>query len=394
VIFECSLERLGERRLMMHSPTVFAAAVLVCVGLVVCATVVSGCGKEPPTERIGVIVPLTGGAAEFGKWARRGVDLGIADVNAQGAGSGRQFAAVYEDHQMDSKTGLSAFKKLVDVDKVVGVITSGSGVVLAIAPDAERTQTVQINYAAVNPNIRKAGEYTFTLVNDSDAEADAIARLAYEKLGIKQMAILYANAAYGVGAKDAIVRSFERAGGKVMGSVAFAEDFTDARAQLLQLKDMAPPAIYFVATIKDSGRLLKQAKELGLKTQWLSYNAFESPEVLKIAGDAAEGVIYTSSNLFDLPNPGTVPERFLKAYTEKYGQRPNLYEATAYDAVQLLANAWSAGDGSREGVRRYLASAKDYQGASGSITFDQDGCVRKPVFLKTVHNGAFVLYKP
>ena len=351
------------------------------------------CSREKSEEmKIGVIIPLTGAAADFGKWARSGVELAVAESNRDKESLKNRLRAIYMDNQMDPKVALSAFKKLVEVDHVSGVITSGSGVVLTIAPAAERSRTVQLNHAAVSPAIRKAGEYTFTLVNDANVETDEIAGLVYRGLGVKQLSIIYANAAYGVDTKDALIRSFTRLGGNVMGTVAFQENFMDARTQLLKLKEINPPAVYFIATIKDSGRLLNQARELGFKTQWLTYNAFESPEILKIAGIAAEGVIYTSSNLFDLPNPQPEPKQFLDAYLSKYGERPNVYAATAYDAMRLLALAGASSDGSKEGIQRFLASVTNYHGASGIITFDQDGSVQKPVFLKTVRNGQFVLY--
>lgn len=207
------------------------------------------------------------------------------------------------------------------------------------------------------------------------------------------MAILHANTAYGVTTKDAMVRSFTQKVGNVLGTIAFTEDFTDLRTQILQLKEMNPPAVYFIATIKDSGRILKQAREMGFKTQWLTYNAFESPEILKIAGEAADGVIYTSSNLFDLPNPGALPKQFLDSYTKKYGERPNLYSATAFDAVHLFARAHSETGGSREAIQRFLTNVKHYDGASGTISFDKDGSVRKPVFLKIVQGGEFRFYQ-
>ena len=347
--------------------------------------------RKPNETRIGVIVPLTGAAADFGKWAQNGTELAIEELN-NGEAHEIHFKAVYEDNQMNPAVSLSAFRKLTNVDEVVGVITSGSGVVLAIAPVAEQKHIVQINHAAVSPAIRNAGEYTFTLVNDANVETDEIAQLLHDKLAIKKLAILYANTAYGVGTKDALVKSFDGVGGNVMASIAFSEDFTDIRTQLIQLKEMNPPAIYFIATIKDSARLLKQARELGIKTQWLSFNAFESPEILKIAGEAAEGVIYTSSNLFDLPNPQPKSKQFFDSYCAKYGERPNLYAATAYDAMHILALACSSAEDTGKSIRDTIASLSNYQGASGVITFDEDGCVRKAVFLKTVKNGKFDIY--
>ena len=351
----------------------------------------SNLNKQSSELKIGVIVPLTGAAADFGKWARTGVEVAVEELNRNGD-QANQVVAIYEDNQMNPSASLSAFRKLTSVDKVTGVISSGSGVVLAIAPVAEQQQVVQLNHAAVSPAIRKAGQYTFTLVNDADVETDEIAKALYQELNVKQLAVVYANAAYGVGTKDAIVQSFNTLGGEIMKSIAFPEDFTDIRAQLIQLKEMNPPATYFIATIKDSARLLKQAQDLGIKTQWLTYNAFESPEILEIAGSSAEGVIYTSSNLFDHSNPQPKPKQFLDAYLEKHGERPNLYAATAFDAVNLLAQAASSSDGSKEGIQKYLSSISNYQGASGVISFDHDGSVRKPVFLKTVRNGQFQVY--
>lgn len=350
--------------------------------------------RKPAELRIGIIVPLTGGSADFGRWAHNGVELALAELNRQGALSGKRFVGLYEDTQMEPKLGLSAFKKLVSVDEVTAVMTAGSGVVLAIAPEAESTRTVQINYSAVNPGIRKAGQYTFTLVNDAEVEAEEIARFAYQTLGIREIAVAYANASYGVGTRDAVAHSFSRHGGKIVGTVAFPEDFTDVRAQILQLAEMKAQAVYLVATINDSGRLLTQAAELGFKTQWLSYNPFESPEVVRIAGAAADGVIFTSSNPFDLPDTDDKPKQFLDAYVAKYGERPNLYAATAYDAVFLLAHAKMSSDGTREGIQRALASVSGYQGVSGIISFDEDGCAHRPVFIKTVRDGRFVMYVP
>ena len=372
----------------------FSKLKIVRLGIILLIAFISfSCSKEKPEEvKIGVIVPLTGAAADFGKWAQNGIELAVTESNKDNGTSKKRFRAIYEDNQMNPKVALSAFNKLVDVDHVSGVITSGSGVVLAIAPVAEKYRTVQLNHAAVSPAIRQAGKYTFTLVNDANVETDEIARVVYRQLGVKKLAVLYANAAYGVGTKDALVRSFTHQGGTVSETIAFPEDFIDIRAQLLQLKELNPPAVYFIATIKDSGRLLKQARELGFKTQWFTYNAFESPEILKIAGIAAEGVIYTSSNLFDSPNLQPEPKQFLDCYLSTYGERPNLYAATAYDAMRLLALASISSDGSKEGIQRFLASVTNYHGASGMITFDQDGSVQKPVFLKTVRDGQFALY--
>lgn len=261
--------------------------------------------------------------------------------------------------------------------------------VLGIAPVAESNKIPQLNHAAVSPKIRDAGDYTFTLVNDADIETDEMAKLVINKHGLKDLAVLYANTSYGVGTKDAVVRSFAKLGGRIVSTESFEENPTDFRAQLFKLMKAKPQATYFVANIKDSGRLLKQAQELGFKTQWVSYNAFESPEVINIAGQAAEGVIYTSSNLFDKSLTSEKEKSFHEKYLKKYVIAPNIYAATAYDAVHLIALAHENTNGSGEAMKNFLYKIKDYEGASGLINFDATGSARKPVFLKTVRNSKF-----
>ena len=361
--------------------------------VIACALIMSGldCSKEEnKCLNIGIIVPLTGGAADFGMWAQNGVHIAVEELNEK---RNRKIRVFFEDSRMNTNEGLSAFKKLVSVNKVSAVITSGSGVVLGIAPVADADKILQLNHAAVSPKIRDAGDYTFTLVNDADIETDEMASLVINKLGLKNMAVLYANTSYGVGTKDAVVRSFTQLGGKIVATESFEEDSADFRSQLLKLRQARPQATYFVANIKDSGRLLKQAQELGFKTQWVSYNAFESPEVINIAGQAAEGVIYTSSNLFDTSLASERENSFYGKYLKKYDMAPNIYAATAYDAVYLIALAHENTDGSGEAMKNFLYRIKDYQGASGLINFDATGSARKPVFLKTVRDGKFVIYQ-
>lgn len=365
---------------------------LIAVTFIFSIITVSSCSKNPSEINIGLVVPLTSGAADFGKWAVRGANLAIDELNIKYKDKGLKFRVIAEDSKMEPKEGLLAFKKLVDTDKIIGVITSGSGVVLTIAPEADKTKIVQLNYAAVSANIRNCGEYTFSLVNDANVEAKNISKVIYEDLSIKEISILYANAAYGVGTKESVEKYYKEVGGKIIDAVTFPEDFTDIRSQIIKIKRQNPKAVYLIATIKDSGRILKIAKEMGLITQWLSYNAFESPEVIKIAGEAANGVIYTSSNLFDLPNPGDNPQKFLKNYISKYNERPNLYVATAYDAVQLLASSYIRTNESVDKIKQDLSTIKNYQGASGIITFDEVRSVNKPVFLKIVDNGEFKVH--
>ncbi|MBI4546435.1 MAG: penicillin-binding protein activator [Ignavibacteriae bacterium] len=376
----------------MNSETLKKSFSIITIILIV-ATLYISCTKESPKEiKIGAILPLTGVAADIGRWAKEGIDLAVADIDSANLNSKIQVKIFYDDSKLDSREGVTAFKKQVDLNKIVAVITSGSGVVLSIGPEAERLHVVQINYSAVNPQIRLAGDYTFSLVNYSDIETEEMARFVLDSLGIRQIAILYASTSYGVGTRDAMIHNFEARGGRILGMEAYSENVVDVKPILTKLKILKPPAVYLPGTIKDAATILRQSVEVGFKTRWLSYNAIEGPNLIDIAGNAAEGLIYTSSNLYDLSLTRDEEKKFYAKYKQTYGAEPTIYAATAYDAVMLVAKATAQSQVTGQAIKDYLYKVKDYYGASGIISFDSTGSVRKPVFLKTVRNGQFVVF--
>ena len=139
-------------------------------------------------------------------------------------------------------------------------------------------------------------------------------------------------------------------------------------------------------------RIIAQARARGLETKFLGTDAWESQEFLEEGGQALEGAVFTC--YFDADSGVTeTTEVFLKAYREKYGEEalPTEAEALAFDAYLLAVSALENG-GSAEGeaVRDALAATSNFQGATGSITWDGNGDPIKSVSFKTVKDGAFV----
>ena len=343
--------------------------------------------REDQVE-IGAILPLTGSGAQYGEDARRGIELALGGL---GHSKGKLMDIVYEDSRTDPKTGVSTFQKLLSVNRVPAVITEVSGVVLALAPIANRNEVVLFNMGAQNPDIANAGSYVFSNINLANVESRQIAEFASNELHVRKAAILYANVAYGEGARKVFSDVFKRMGGQVVAEVAFPEDGLDYRAQVLQVMEAHPDAVYLPGHTKDMARILKQGTEIGFHPQWLSYTAFEGQEILDIAGPAAEGVIYSSLSL-DTESGSSTMREFRDAYQQRYGMLPGIYSATAYDATLILAEAINAGSRSGAQIRQFLSRMEPFEGASGLTSFDAKGTVNKPVVFKTVKDGQFVKF--
>ena len=82
-------------------------------------------------------------------------------------------------------------------------------------------------------------------------------------------------------------------------------------------------------------------------------------------------------------------KQFSQSYLEKYGEIPSLTAANSYDALKLIAKAIEKHGEDAEKAKVFLLSIKDYPGASGVLSFDQNGDVKKPIFIKQIKDGKF-----
>ena len=383
------------RRTSMWHSVVMVASLLVLVG---------GCAKRPsapsvvPATRpggenditVGAILPLTGDAAQYGQAARRGLELAIEKVNAERL-TPAKMAVEFEDDQADPKRAVSAFQKLTaggDVPAVIGAFSSSA--TLAIAPLAERKRIVLLSPVASAPAVTKAGDFIFRNVASDVFEGSIMPQFAYKDLGIRRVAVLYINNDFGVGLRDAFAAGFRALGGQIVAEEAFAQGATDFRGQLTKLKALKPEAVYLVG-YKEMARVLRQSAELAFSPRFLSISMFEDPDILKLAGRAAEGAYYTYQG-FDPRSNDKVIKDFVSSYRARYGSDPDIYAGLAYDAGRILALAIKEGGRDPARIRDVLYRIGDFPGVTGRTTFDRNGDVTKEIHIKYVHQGKFEWY--
>ncbi len=359
---------------------------VVIIGVIVGIFVSQKKTKQPEVVKIGAILPLTGPNAQWGIPPEKGAQLAVEEINEVGGIEGKLVKLIPEDTQCDPQKGVSAFRKITS-DKSIKVVLGGvcSSVTLAVAPLAERGKILLISPASTNPKISDAGDYIFRVIPSDALRGKVFAEYLFKK-GIQKVAILYVNNDGGRGNRDAFEKRFTELGGKVVLEESYEQDATDVRTQLTKIKNSDAEAVVVVSYLGDTPIVMKQAKELGLgKPLYFQTEAVEDPNVLKSAGSAAEGVVY----ILPAPPQGEAYEKFKEKYKEKYGKDPELFAAEAYDAINLIADAIRANEGvvDADRTKEYLYNVKNYQGASGIITFDRHGDVLKPMAIKKIVNG-------
>src|SRR5262245_29462076 len=365
--------------------------------VLVLAVIAAGAGvwwwaTRPPSAdvlRIGCITALSGDGAEFGIAEQRGLALAAEQLNQDGGIDGKRIRVLCEDDQLSPRAGLDAIRKLIEVDKVpVIIVSSGSSVTLALAPVAERAKVVLFSASSTADAIKDAGDYVFRNVPTNRTQGDSAAAFARTRLLARSAAILQMNNDYGQSLGSAFKRAFEAAGGQIVSIDSYNPGTSDFRAQLLRVRELSPDVVFFPGYYEDSGLILKQARELGIKSTFIGGDGAYSPALIKVAGAAAEGSYYTAVTMA----VGTADQRiagFMNAYRAKYGREPDVVSAYAYDALLTIAQAIRQGGYSGDGIRNALLHIK-FDGVTGTTRFDQFGEVDKPWGVYEVKNGAFV----
>lgn len=362
------------------------------VAILAIALIVIQTQKTPNEIKIGAILPLSGSGAKYGEEAKNGINLALEEINAKGGLNQTEVKIVYEDDQGTSSGAINAFNKLKTVDKVPVVIgPMYSSTVLAVAPVAEKTKVVLFTPSGSSPDITEAGDYVFRNWPSDVFEGGRMAKFAYEELGVRRASILTVNVDYGTGLTGVFKKNFTELGGQVVVTEKYDQGATDFRTQLSKIKAVMPDVLYLPGYYTEIALILKQAKELGFDTQFLSCVGFDNPKALELAGDAAEEVIFARP-AYDPESQEKVVSDFVKSFEAKHNMIPGTYAAHAYDALRIVAMAIQRGGYKAHEIKEALYGIKDFEGVTGKTTIDENGDVVKPIQIMRVNNEAFRPY--
>lgn len=347
------------------------------------------CSPPPPTEplEIGVLVPLSGSLAVWGVNSERGVKLAAERINAAGGIDGRPVDLLVEDSECKPERAVAVLRGWSargDVPAVVGAICSSD--VLAMAPVAESSEIVVLSTGASNPAISEAGHFIFRNWPSDRIQGELTAEYAYEQ-GYRKVAILYVDNAYGEGLETVFGERFQELGGALALSppASYAEGDDDFSDQISGIKESGADALYLPAYTHEYPAILAQVREAGLTIPIIASETFDDPDTIERAGAAAAGVVFPSPASFDASTPQG--REFADAFASAYGEVPGITSDTAFDAMNMIAEALRAGARTGPEIQRFLSSLQGYQGVAGTVAFDAHGDAPKAIHFYSVSGG-------
>ena len=349
-------------------------------------------GNESEAVSIGIVFPLTGDASSYGQKGRKAIEMAVNSFNTLHARGGSRIAAVFEDSKGSAKDGVSAAQKLISVNQVPAIVGDAlSSVTLPVSGVTEKNKVVLMAPCSSAPALTGVGPYTFRIWPSDLAEGKAAAEYAIGG-GFKRAAMLHLNNDYGNGIAGIFEKHFVDNGHQVVFKSAYQDTTSDWRTVVTPLVSAGADVIYIAGYYKDTAAILRTAAELGIKAQFIGATAIEDENLIKLAGGAAEGIVYPLATGYDAVSTDPTTKTFVTEFKKRYAYEPGWMEAHAYDAFMLVCEGARSGKGPVTGdqIRNFLDHMGTYHGVTGDIKFDKNGDVIRAIVFKTVKNGKFV----
>lgn len=376
------------------------AAMLLCTIMIL--ALISACGDDANTIKVGLIAPLTGNVAVYGNAVKEATELYTKQFNDAGGVNGKKIKLIIYDDKGDPTEAMNAYNKLVNSDKIVallGPVTSGP--TFGVSQESVNLNIPGITGTATHPDVTTYGNNYFRACFLDPMQGSAITEFASDYLKAKTGAIIYNTSdSYSTGLKDSIAAKSKDIGLNILATEGYGADDIDFNAQLTNIITQNPDVLFIPDYYNNAYLICSQAKDAGFTGTFLGVDGTDG--VLEIDGadvSVFEGLYF--ANHYAADDPSEVVQNFITSYKDKYGSTPNALAALGFDATVILYNAIKAVD--TAGAVELGATAESYQAiidavaatdlecVTGHITFDGDGNPIKDVSVITITNGAYTL---
>ncbi|MBO9334770.1 MAG: branched-chain amino acid ABC transporter substrate-binding protein [Roseiflexus sp.] len=330
------------------------------------------------TIKIATQSPLSGPQAALGVGLRNGAELGLEQLGKTLTDMGFTVELAPFDDQAKPEVGSANAKNIISDNDILCLVGHlNSGVALASLPDYQAASLVMVSPANTNPKITESGyPNAFRIVGRDDVQGAVGEEFARTELKIQSVYIIHDKTDYGQGVAEFFRQNAEKNGIKVLGFEG-TEEKSVFDSILTPIQAANPDLIYFGGIYDQAAPLFKQARDRGIKAAFLGPDGLDSPELLKVAGDAVKGMYYTSvaAPVSQFPDAA----KFAEDYQAKYKEAAPPFSAQAYDAmgicIQAIANAAKAANGkpTRAQVLDAMKKLGTYKGITGTYEFNAKG---------------------
>ena len=338
-------------------------------------------GQSNAPIRIGILNSLTGVAAPWGEFAKKGVELAAKQINASGGVNGRQVELVMEDDHTDGKTAVTVYNKLISVDHVDGVV----GGVFDFSATSVLPLALSNQVAFISPqNFRMSGgletnAQSFVMMTDFSTVLQQL-KAYVAASGAKKLATVHFTSAWG----NEVARNMDLISRSLGYGTAVNESYAqiggnDFKTVIAKLKSAGVDAVFIDMFGNDTANFLARAKQQGFMPKIMTYNG-------AIDGvDNKDGVL----NGIIVLNWEIAGPQFQTIFKNEYGIAPQKSAEKWFDAVYAMASG-IANSTTTSGVASYIAS-HPVKTPNSTVSFTENHTAADiPVEIDVVKNGVLV----
>jgi len=318
--------------------------------LIVLALAVVGPGPAPAAEKtltIGLLGPLSGGAASYGVELQRGAEMRTDEINKAGGlkvgGDVYRIKLVAYDHKAQAAEAATATNKLVFQDKVKYIIGNAVGATCNAAQTITEPNKVMFSFVCWGTaNLAPEKPYSFRSMLSQWELAEPFYRWVKENHPkVKRVAVISPNDTSGKDTNTAVVKALKALAFEVTADEYYERGTKDFYPVLTKLLAQKPDMIDVAAApAGEAGLILKQAMELGFKGA-KGWTAGTNPfTIIGVAGrEAAEGVWSPANINVKSEHVNSAVRKFGEAYEKRYGEVPGVIAVANFAAFDVFTQA-------------------------------------------------------
>jgi len=317
---------------------------------------------------VGILLPLSGSVAPIGINNRRGHELAIEEINANGgieALGGAKLTMIDGDTQGNPNVGMSEVEKLGRRGVVAIMGAYQSGVTFPTTQVAERMGVPYIDPVAVADSITEGRGFKYTFKVSPKASWYARDQVRFlkdvsEKAGepAKSIVLLHEDTLFGTSTAEGQLKAAEEFGLEVLDDISYPKDTADMTSTIARIKEMDPDAVLLVSYINDAVLITNTMKELDVDIPIIGTSAGHiDPAYISNLGDDAEFTFTVGEWNTDIDKPGA--KEIAQRFRDKFGVAMNGHAAETYMSTMVLKDALErAGSTDRKALRDALAETE------------------------------------
>lgn len=331
------------------------------------------------TIQIGIYEPMSGADSDAAKAELKGIELAHEVYPNIG---GKIVELVYSDNSSDIDAAETAINNLISKKPDIILGSYGSVYSMIAGKPVNDAKIPAIAITNDNPLVTKNYPYYFRVCYVDSNQGDLLAKYVLEQKQETTAGVLIPNnddvaMAMATTFVDRIEAETENEDA-ITAYETYKPGQKDFTKPLKAIQESGVKSVLLPGDSADSANIINQAADMGLDVMFLGPTDWSSKEFRSELSSSVSKEHLAFVNFFTADDTiNQESEKFLEAYHEKYGKdkEPEDSVALGYDAYLIAINAVNdaGNDPGGNDIRKVLASAKEFQGASGNITFNTEG---------------------